>query len=352
MSVEVDGVVYSQGADLTVAGSVWTLVIPGANALAEGTYEVIATATDSSGNSNSDVTSDELVVDLMPPPVPTVDTLTSNDSTPLLTGTAIVDPGDDFRVRVNGNDYLESGPALTLAGSNWSLQIPLVFQFTAPGSYEVEAIVTDPAGNVTTDATPTEFTFDNSLPDAPTVDTLATNDTSPAITGTANLAGDETLAVEVNGVIYNQGDGNLGIIGSTWTLVIPPGNELVEGIYDVLARVTDSIGNTNSDATTNELTIDLTPPAVPTVDFLTSNDPTPLLTGSAVVAVDEALSIVVNGITYVEADPHLALAGNSWSLQIPVGNEFTVDAAYDIQATVTDLAGKREWGRHPRRIHL
>lgn len=339
LTVEIDGVTYAEGPNLTFAGAIWTLAIPTGSELVEGTYEVIATITDGSGNANSDATTDELVIDLTPPPVPTVDILSTNDSTPLLTGAATVTTGDDFRVQVNGQTYLESGPDLTLAGNNWSLQIPTTFQFTAVGSYEVAATVTDAAGNATTDGTTAEFTFDNNLPDAPVVDLLAINDTTPVITGSASLAPDETLTVEVNGITYTLGDGDLGITGATWTLAVPPANALPEGIYDVLATTTDSLGNANNDATTNELTIDLTPPQTPTVDFLTSNDPTPLLTGTAIVGPGEALDVFVNGVPYVEADPHLTRAGNIWSLQIPVGFEFTANGAYDIQATVTDLAG-------------
>ena len=62
---------------------------------------------------------------------------------------------------------------------------------------------------------------------------------------------------------------------------------------------TDSLGNTNADPTTNELKIDLTPPATPTVDPLTSSDPTPFLTGLAVLENGEFLEVTVNGITYV-----------------------------------------------------
>ena len=342
LAVEVNGVTYTQGdGNLGMTGSNWTLVIPTGNELPEGTYEVTATATDSLGNTNNDVTTDELVVDLTPPVVPTVNALISNDPTPLLTGTAILEAGDELRVLVNGVNYRDFDPQLTVTGTNWSLQIPTIHEFTSNGVYEVEATIEDLAGNASTDTTLGEFTYDTSLPDAPTVDFLATNDTTPAITGTATLAADETLAVEVNGVTYTLGDGNLGMSGSNWTLVIPAGNELTEASWDVHATVTDSIGNINNDATSGELVIDLTPPAAPTVNALISNDPTPILTGTAAALPDDTLSVRVNGFTYFAGGPHLALAGTNWSLQVPTIGEFTSDGVYEVEATLTDLAGNQ-----------
>ena len=317
----------------------WTLTIPPGNALSEGSYEVLATVTDSIGNQNVDGTTNELTVDLTAPAVPTVNSQTSNDPTPLITGTAVVAVDESLSVRVNGVTYFDTGPELLVSGGNWSLQIPVLFEFTANGTYDVEATVADSAGNTTTDATIGEFIFDSVLPDAPVVDLLATNDTTPAVTGTANLAPDESLTVEVDGVTYTVGDGNLSMAGSAWTLVIPVGNTLAEGTYEVVAVASDSLGNQNSDATTNELIIDTTPPVIPTVDLLTSNDSTPFFTGTATVGTGEALVVRVNSVNYFEVDPHLTVTGTNWSLQIPVGNEFTADGTYDIEATVTDAAG-------------
>ncbi len=49
-------------------------------------------------------------------------------------------------------------------------------------------------------------------------------------------------------------------------LQIPDGSELPDGTYDVDASVEDTVGNTASDITTDELTIDATAPTTPTVD--------------------------------------------------------------------------------------
>ncbi len=48
-------------------------------------------------------------------------------------------------------------------------------------------------------------------------------------------------------------------------LQIPDGSELPDGTYDVDVSVEDTVGNTASDTTTDELTIDSASPTTPTV---------------------------------------------------------------------------------------
>ena len=79
------------------------MTIPAGNVLADGTYDVMATATDAAGNASMDVTVDELIIDTAAPTVPTVDFLTTNDTTPIITGTA--DSVDDLTVIVDGVTY-------------------------------------------------------------------------------------------------------------------------------------------------------------------------------------------------------------------------------------------------------
>ena len=208
----------------------------------------MVTATDAAGNTSMDATVDELTIDTIAPTVPTVDFLTTNDNTPTITGTA--DSANDLVVVVDGVTYTEGDGNLTDNGDNtWILVIPTPL---ADGTYDVMATTTDAAGNSSSDATTDELTIDTMAPTVPTVDFLTTNDNTPTITGTADSADD--LVIVVDGVTYTEGDGNLTDNGdNTWTLIIP--TPLADGTYDVMVTATDAAGNSSSDATTDELTI-------------------------------------------------------------------------------------------------
>ncbi|WP_442846374.1 Ig-like domain-containing protein [Leeuwenhoekiella sp. H156] len=326
--VVVAGVTYTEGDGNLVdnGDNTWSLTIP--TPLPDGTYDVMATATDAAGNASTDATIDELTIDTTPPTIPTVDVLVTNDNTPTITGTA--DSADDLVVVVAGVTYTEGDGNLVDNGDNtWSLTIPTPLP---DGTYDVMATATDAAGNASTDTTIDELTIDTTSPTIPTVDPLVTNDNTPTITGTADSADD--LVVVVAGVTYTEGDGNLVDNGdNTWTLTIP--SPLSDGTYDVMATATDAAGNASTDATVDELTIDTTPPTVPTVDPLVTNDNTPTITGTADSADD--LVVVVDGVTYTEGDGNLVDNGdNTWTLTIP---STLADGTYDVMATATDDFG-------------
>src|SRR5699024_12271491 len=126
-----------------------------------------------------------------------------------------------------------------------------------------------------------------------------------------------------------EGDGNLIDNGNgTWSLQIPVGNEIPDGVYDVVATATDVAGNTSNDATVNELTIDPAALTTPTVDKVISNSSTPEITGTADSAED--LTVEVDQVTYTEGDGNLTDHGdNRWTLQVPDGNEIP-DGMYDV----------------------
>ena len=155
-------------------------------------------------------------------------------------------------------------------------------------SYNVITTVTDLAGNSINDNTTGELVIDLTAPTVPGVTNLVTADTSPVIEGTADLQANEVLTVEINGVIYTDGDGNLLTNSDgTWLLTIPSTNSLPENLYEVIATVTDAAGNSSIDPGINDLLIDITAPAAPGVTSLTTNDTTPTIEGTATLAAGE-----------------------------------------------------------------
>ena len=221
----------------------------------------------------------------------------------------------------------------------WDLTIPLA-NALAEGNYDVVAMVVDAALNASTDPSSEELEIDLTAPVAPTVTAQLTSSETPVISGTASTGTGETLSVEVNGVTYTVGDGHLVDNGDgTWDLTIPMGDALPEGLFDVMVTVTDAAGNSSSESSTNELTIDLTPPSVPTITSLLTNSNTPTLSGTAILAAGDALSIEVNSVVYTVGDGNLIDNGDgSWDLTIPAGNVLD-GSTYDVVASVSDAAG-------------
>ncbi|MDP2338063.1 MAG: Ig-like domain-containing protein [Bacteroidota bacterium] len=107
----------------------------------------------------------------------------------------------------------------------------------------------------------------------PTVNPLTTNDTTPILTGTATVGLGETLTVTVNGVTYTSGDGNLTLTGTNWSLQVPAGNEILDGVYPVTAILTDAAGNSSTDLTTGELTVSTNKAPVAVNDVFATSGP-------------------------------------------------------------------------------
>jgi len=275
LDIVLDGVTYTLGdGHLSVDGAgLWTLVVPAGASLTDGLFDVRATVTDTAGNVAVDTTSDELVVDSVSPVVPTVAARLSASATPAIEGTAVIAPGEAFVVTLDGKGYAPGDGALALgADDTWTLDVP-AGDALADGTYEVQARVTDAAGNVSVDTSTEELSVDTTAPSTPTVTAQASDSPTPVLEGTATLGAGETLTVEVDGRIYTLGDGALVSEGEgTWTLTVP--EALAEGVYDVTVTVTDAAGNASTETSSGELTVDTTAPPTPTpvLDLVAASD--------------------------------------------------------------------------------
>ncbi len=337
LTVVVDGVTYTEGGGaLSLLGNQWTLIVPDANALDDGTYNVIASVTDPAGNSSVDSTSSELVIDLTPPQPPTVVAQITADTTPLITGSVTSTADEVLSVSVNGVLYTEGDGNLTVSGSTWTLVIP-ANDVLDVGVYEVTASLSDPAGNISVDVTANELNV-GSVATPPTVVSQTTSDPNPTVTGTYDSARSVGgLTVTVNGVAYVLGDSPfLSVNGNAWMLNLAGATPLADGTYNVVATSIDQFGFVSTDATAGELTIDSTPPAVPTVNELTTRDDTPSLTGTVALQPGDIFTVRVDGTTYTEGDGRLTLVGSLWTLNVPAPLE---DGRYEVVATVSDAVG-------------
>ena len=168
------------------------------------------------------------------------------------------------------------------------------------------------------------FEIDTAAP-IPTVDTLATNDRTPDLSGTVDDPNAEIFVrlSSRNYIGVNHGDG-------TWTL---SGSEILsnlgDGVYNVEVTARDSAGNIGADQTSNELTIDATEPVVTFVGFTTSTA-SPELTGT----IDDptaSVSVNVNGSDYLAT-----VDSGTWSLAAGVIDPPLPNADYTVTVTATD----------------
>ncbi len=228
--------------------------------LADGTYEHLSCNSHRYSRQCKHSTSNELTVETQPllplqsihRPAMTGITGTTGTGSALLTG-------ETLSVAFNGETYT---PTIATDGT-WSFTANTL----ADGTYDITATVTDTAGNVSTDTTSNELTVDNTAPATPTVNTLTSNDNStPVITGTTGT-GSALLTGETLSVALNNGETYTPTIATdgTWSFTT---NTLADGTYDITATVTDTAGNVSTDTTSNELTVDNTAPATPTVNAL------------------------------------------------------------------------------------
>ncbi|WP_231125143.1 beta strand repeat-containing protein [Alteromonas mediterranea] len=309
-------VVTIDGNDYTATNNgngTWTLADDVAATLAEGSYSTSVTATDDAGNTDTDTGT--VVIDTTAPTV-AINDLTTNDTTPELTGT-VNDPNAIVVVTIDGNDYT----ATNNGNGTWTLADDVVATL-AEGSYSTSVSATDAAGNTVTNSG--TVVIDTTAPTV-AINDLTTNDTTPELTGTVNDP-NAIVVVTIDGNEYtatNNGNG-------TWTLADDVVATLAEGSYPTSVSATDAAGNTVTNSGT--VVIDTTAPTV-AINDLTTNDTTPELTGT-VNDPNAVVVVTIDGNDYTatnNGDGTWTLADNIVAL-LAEGN-------YTATVTATDAVG-------------
>ncbi|WP_228139656.1 BapA/Bap/LapF family large adhesin, partial [Acinetobacter baumannii] len=295
-------------------------------AVADGSY------TDVAGNlGTGDVLdgTDGFIVDLVAPVVTFAD-VSTNDTTPALTGT-IDDPTATVVVTVDGVDY----PAVNNGDGTWTLAdntLPVL----ADGPHTVSVTATDVAGNVSTPVTGT-VTVDATAPTlAITTDDLALaagEDANITFTFSEAVAGFDVSDITVVGGTLT---GLTTTDNITWTAVFTPdGTGTAPSIAVADGSYTDVVGNLGTGDVldgTDGFIVDLVAPVVSFADVST-NDTTPALTGT----IDDPTATVVvtvDGVDY----PAVNNGDGTWTLAdniLPV----LADGPHTVSVTATDVAG-------------
>ncbi|EPL05345.1 Ig-like domain-containing protein [Pseudomonas sp. CF161] len=347
-----------------VTGTTWSYDNT-ANALASGSYNVIAQVIDSAGNLGNSASQTVIVDTVAPTATVTIGAITSDtgssssdyitaDNTLLFQGTlsAPLGAGETVQFSIDGgNTYLVA----SVAGTTWS------YNYTGTalpdGNYNIKVRVSDIAGNTGVAANQT-LLIDTAAPAQSILITSVSPDSgassSDFITASHNLVFSGTLGAvlgvnESVQISLNGGSTWLtaSTTGSTWTYN-NSASSMADGTYSVQARVLDAAGNIGT-LTTQSLVIDsVAPTATATIsgisqdagtsasDYIT-NDQTLLVnaTLSGTLGSGESVQVSLNGgSTWQNAT---LVSGTTYQLD-NTGNTLAA-GSYTFEARVVDAAG-------------
>jgi N-acetylneuraminic acid mutarotase len=251
------------------------------------------------------------------------------NSRPASSGTA--EPGITVMVIV---DEMTVGTTTATDSGNWSLQHPVDLALVE-GPHSVKAMAKDAVGNITLKSNINTFTVDATPPAAPVVltpaDGLATNNTRPASSGTAEPG--ITVTVIVDGVTVGT---TTATDSGNWSLQHPEDLALVEGSHSVKALARDAVGNKSPESNIHTFTVDITLPAAPVVltpaDGSATNDTRPAYSGTA--EPGNKVTVWLDG--EVAGEPVEADSEGNWTLtqttELP-------DKEYEVRVSSMDAAG-------------
>ncbi|MEP6826637.1 MAG: OmpA family protein, partial [Aestuariivirga sp.] len=245
----------------------WILTLEG---LAAGPYTISASDGDGSQSATAAKPLNFDVAAPPPPPMPlaaaVINPINIEPDKPVtITGTWLVGVATGLSVAVNdtvsvlGKDF----NLLTDTAGKWKLTEPADL---APGTYNVVVTQTSADGKTVQSSSSFEIAAPPppppkaAPPAAPTIESVKSDSDHPTIKGTWPVAAGNTLQVELDGVTHTLGKDFdlLSDASGKWTLT--PTKPVVNGTYDVVAKVTAADGQSTLDAGKDELTVAVAPP--------------------------------------------------------------------------------------------
>ncbi len=262
----------------------------------------------------------------------TVNDLTTADSSPVITGLVGANPAT-LEVTVDGTTYTLANGDIVLAGTAWSLQLPVL----PDGVYQVDAAATDQFGNP---ASSTGQLIIDTV--APTV-AIDAGQLPVSINANTTLTG-TFIDDHIGGVAITLDDGAGGTFhfdaivdagAGTWSADILIAG-MPDGIYSVRATATDMAGLEGSADGDGLLTVDATAPTV-TATSLTTKNRQPALTGT----VDDpaaTVTVTINGQT--PSTTPLVTQGPACDGGVPTADgQLAIDGTYVTAGTLHGYGG-------------
>ena len=348
VTIVVAGATYTTTA---TGGSTWSVDTGSAtptsgtfNPNVNGSNEVVVTSADAVGNSSSDVTSNELVIDTTDPATPTVTVQTTNDSTPVLSGTA--EAGNSVTVVVAGATYSTTATG----GGTWSIATGSdtpdsgTFNPNLNGSNEVVVSSTDAAGNSSSDVTTNELVIDTTPPTLFITDNgsggndiyVSPQNSAVSISGNSDAEDGRTVTVAISDGVNPPVVTTATVAGGSWTSAAADVSSLNAGALTIMADVSDTAGNPATQAT-DTATHDPAPPAFSANDVGPTADTTPTLSGTTSRPAGELVTVTDGGGNPVcSATVVAGIPDNTWSC---VPNAPLSEGIHSFTASVSDGAG-------------
>ena len=327
----------------------WTL----AHTFAEGNHTLTALARDVAGNLSDVSAPQALTIDATAPDAskPNLtgpsdsgadgsDDIT-NETTPTFNGTT--DPGSKVELFADGATSL----GFTTADENGIWRV--TSSTLADGTYDVTAVITDIAGNVSPASPALTVVIDTTAPDAPSTPDMtaatdsglsdtdnATNIATPTFTGTAEANATVTLYADGTNALGStvaDASGNWSITATT----------IASGTHDITAQVVDAAGNVSESSAALSVSIDTGSVSAPTVDGMSSDtgsaandgvtsDQTLVFTGTAEAGATVTVLLDGDAIGTTTAD-----GSGDWSFDYT--GTTIVAGAYTVTARASDVAG-------------
>jgi hypothetical protein len=328
------------------AGGTWSITVPGANALPDGTYDVAVTSTDAAGNSSTDATTNELIIDTTAPTVAIgslpITNIANADSYPI-SGTC-TDGDGDVTVTVSG-----ASPAaqdVTCSGNSWSVTFDVSAVPDGIGAITVTASQTDGAGNTGSDIQITDK--DTIAPSLNITDNGSNGDdaydeteaSAVIIAGTTDAEDGRTVTVAFSDDGISAPVVTTAVVsGGSWTTDTADISGLSPGTISITADVSDAADNPAPQSGDNAtLTSDL--PFLTADDIPATNTSLPVFTGTTdqppeqVITVRDALGNVLCTATPIVDSPL-----NTWNC---MSTSPVSEGVYTFTAEVDNTAGNTQ----------
>lgn len=243
VTVTINDIEYT---DITINDGQWSLADDIVGPLDVGIYNIVANATDTSGNEGSDSTSDELTV--LPSPTDAQDA-TAIGTEGFTANWTAVDGGIsnyllDISTQTDFSSFIIGYESAPITGTNQE-----VTDLSNNTTYFYRVRAAFSSGDIS-DYSDTIQVITTGEPPVITISNLSTLERSPALSGTVDVDV-ETVVLSINDITYTDVSASEG----NWSVTSGTIGPLDVGTYDILATATDMDGNVGTDESTDELVI-------------------------------------------------------------------------------------------------